>query len=467
MGIVVSNDEEPAPIQPTAHEVERSQEIYRQLLQRGNEANPEPDLTRIQQLMDFVGDPQNAQPIIHLTGTNGKTSTARMIEAMLREMNLRTGRYTSPHLSDVKERIAIDGQSITPAAFNAAWEDIEPFLAMVDAQSLGQDGPRVSYFEALTALAFTAFSDAPVEVGIVEVGMGGQWDATNVVDSRIAVITPITRDHERWLGYSLTDIAAEKAGIIKPGSTVIIAEQEPEVKEILLQAAEEKDARAISEGTDLNVVDRQVAVGGQILTLQTPAATYDGIFLPILGAHQAHNALLALAAVEQFIGSGGAVAGEIVEQGFTSVSSPGRLELVRSSPTVLVDAAHNPGGARALGAALEEVFAFERTVAIVGMLDDKDVEAFLSELEPLITDVVVTEVASPRALSLTDMQEIAEDVFDEDRVHVAPRLDDAVDKAATLAESHDGPLGGGIIITGSIVLVGHARILLGKDDDDA
>lgn len=465
MGIVVSNDEEPAPIQPTAHEVERSEEIYRLLLQRGNEANPEPDLTRIQQLMDFAGDPHNAQPIIHLTGTNGKTSTARMIEALLREMNLRTGRYTSPHLSDVKERIAIDGQPITPAAFNAAWEDIEPFLAMVDAQSVAQDGPRVSYFEALTALAFTAFSDAPVEVGIVEVGMGGQWDATNVVDSRVAIITPITRDHERWLGYSLTEIATEKAGIIKPGSTVIIAEQEPEVMEILLQAAEEKDARVISEGIDLNVVDRDVAVGGQILTLQTPAGIYDGIFLPLLGAHQAHNALLALAAVEQFIGSGGAVAGEIVEQGFTSVTSPGRLELVRSSPTILVDAAHNPGGARALGAALEEVFAFERTVAIVGMLDDKDAEAFLSELEPLITDVVVTEVASPRALPLTDMQEIAEDVFDEDRVHVAPRLDDAVDTAATLAESHDGPLGGGIIITGSIVLVGHARVLLGKEDD--
>lgn len=443
---------------------QRAVEIYRALLARAPENEIEPDLDRMRMIADLTGEPQNAQPIIHLTGTNGKTSTSRMIERLLREMNLRTGRYTSPHLTDVRERIAIDGAPISAVRFAEVWDDLQPYLAIVDEQSQASGGPRLTYFETLTAMAYAAFADNPVDVGIVEVGMGGQWDATNIATGQVAVITTITRDHEKWLGNSLTDIAKEKAGIIKPNATVILAPQREEVEEILLAAAAEQGARVIREGTDLAVLDRQVAVGGQLLTLQTPGGIYEGIFLPLLGAHQAHNALLALAAVEQFIGSGGALAGDVVEKAFEDVSSPGRLELVRSSPTIIVDAAHNAGGAAALGAALEEVFNFERTVAIIGMLDDKAAEAFLSELEPVISDVVVTEPASPRALPLDEFAEIARDVFDEDRVHVAPRLDDAVEQAATLAETHDGPLGGGVVITGSIVLVAHARILFGKKE---
>jgi len=448
----------------TAADKERAVEIYRELLSRAPENQIEPDLDRMRMISDLTGEPQRAQPIIHLTGTNGKTSTARMIEALLRELNLRTGRYTSPHLSNVRERIAIDGAPITAAKFAAVWDDLQPYLAIVDEQSEASGGPRLTYFETLTAMAYAAFSDAPVDVGIVEVGMGGKWDATNIADAQVAVIAPIARDHEKWLGHSLTEIAHEKAGIIKPDSTVIMAQQREEVAEILLAAAAEAGARVIQEGIDIVVLDRQVAVGGQLLTLQTPAGIYEGIFLPLLGAHQAHNALLALAAVEQFIGSGGALAGEVVERALGEVSSPGRFELLRSSPTIIVDAAHNAAGAGALGAALEEVFNFERTVAIVGMLDDKAAEAFLSELEPVISDVVITEPASPRALPLEELAEIARDVFDEDRVHVAARLDDAVDQAATLAETHEGPLGGGVVITGSIVLVAHARILLGREE---
>lgn len=443
---------------------ERSQDIYRELLARAPENAIEPDLDRMRLIADLTGSPQNAQPIIHLTGTNGKTSTSRIIERILREMNLRTGRYTSPHLTDVRERIAIDGAPISHEKFAEVWDDLQPYLAMVDERSQSDGGPRMTYFEALTAMAYAAFADAPVDVGVIEVGMGGQWDATNIADAQVAVITPISRDHEKWLGTELTDIAREKAGIIKPGSTVILAKQREEVDEILLAAAAEAGARVIREGVDLEVLDRQVAVGGQMLTLQTPGGIYEGLFLPLLGAHQAHNALLALAAVEQFIGSGGALAGDVVEAAFANVTSPGRLELVKSSPTIIVDAAHNAGGALALGAALEEVFSFERTVAVIGMLDDKAAEAFLSELEPVVSDVVITEPSSPRALPLEDLAEIARDVFDEDRVHVAARLDDAVEMAATLAETHDGPLGGGVVITGSIVLVAHARILLGKKE---
>lgn len=443
---------------------ERSQDIYRELLARAPENAIEPDLDRMRLIADLTGSPQNAQPIIHLTGTNGKTSTSRIIERILREMNLRTGRYTSPHLTDVRERIAIDGAPISHEKFAEVWDDLQPYLAMVDERSQSDGGPRMTYFEALTAMAYAAFADAPVDVGVIEVGMGGQWDATNIADAQVAVITPISRDHEKWLGTELTDIAREKAGIIKPGSTVILAKQREEVDEILLAAAAEAGARVIREGVDLEVLDRQVAVGGQMLTLQTPGGIYEGLFLPLLGAHQAHNALLALAAVEQFIGSGGALAGDVVEAAFANVTSPGRLELVKSSPTIIVDAAHNAGGALALGAALEEVFSFERTVAVIGMLDDKAAEAFLSELEPVVSDVVITEPSSPRALPLGDLAEIARDVFDEDRVHVAARLDDAVEMAATLAETHDGPLGGGVVITGSIVLVAHARILLGKKE---
>lgn len=443
---------------------QRSEEIYRALLARAPENAIEPDLDRMRMVADLTGAPQDAQPLIHLTGTNGKTSTSRIIERLLREMNLRTGRYTSPHLTDVRERIAIDGAPISHEKFAEVWDDLQPYLAMVDDHSQQSGGPRMTYFEALTAMAYAAFADAPVDVAVVEVGMGGTWDATNIADAQVAVITPISRDHEKWLGTDLIDIAREKAGIIKPGSTVIIGKQREDVDEVLLAAASEANARVIREGIDLAVLDRHVAVGGQMLTLQTPAGIYEGVFLPLLGEHQAHNALLALAAVEQFVGSGGALSGDVVETAFNDVTSPGRLELVRSSPTIIVDAAHNAGGAVALGAALDEVFNFERTVAIVGMLDDKAAEAFLSELEPIISDVVITEPASPRALPLEELAEIARDVFDEDRVHIAARLDDAVDTAATLAETHDGPLGGGIVITGSIVLVAHARILLGKKE---
>ncbi|WP_127571121.1 bifunctional folylpolyglutamate synthase/dihydrofolate synthase [Georgenia faecalis] len=435
------------------------QQIYAQILARAPEHDVQPSLERVEQVLELLGDPHRAYPVIHVAGTNGKTSTARVIERLLREMGLRTGRFTSPHLTTVRERIAIDGEPISPEAFVATWTEVEPYVTLVDERSVAAGGPRLSFFEVFTVMALAAFADAPVDVAVVEVGMGGRWDATNVVDGRIEVITSISRDHERWLGHSLPEIAAEKAGIITAASTVVSAEQDEEVTPVIADASHALDARLLTEGTELAVLDRQIAVGGQMLTLRTPAATYTDVYLPLHGEHQARNALLGLVAVETFFGGGSLDAG-VVEQAMASADSPGRLEVVRRSPRVLVDAAHNPAGVEALRAAVEEAFDLDRIVGVVGVMNDKDAETILAGLEPLLAEVVITRAPTDRAHDVEDLAEIAREVFDPDRVHVAERLDEAVDLAVTLAEA-DEDAAGAVLITGSIVLVAQARILLG------
>jgi dihydrofolate synthase/folylpolyglutamate synthase len=450
----------------TASAVERAeadsavQQIYAEILARAPEHDVQPSLERVEAVLELLGDPHRAYPVIHVAGTNGKTSTARVVERLLRERGLRTGRFTSPHLTSVRERIALDGEPISPESFVATWRDVEPYVQMVDDRSQAAGGPRLSFFEVFTVMALAAFADAPVDVAVVEVGMGGRWDATNVVDAAVAVITSISRDHERWLGHELTAIAAEKAGIITPGVTVLSAEQPEEVATVLRDAATALDARLLVDGTDLAVLDRQIAVGGQMLSLSTPAATYTDIYLPLHGEHQAHNALLALAAVETFFG-GGALDAGVVEQAMASADSPGRLEVVRTSPRVIVDAAHNPAGVEALRAALEEAFGVGRLVGVVGVMGDKDAESILAALEPMLAEVVITRAGTDRAHDVEDLAEIARDVFDPDRVHVAERLDGAVDLAAGLAE-RDPDEPGAVLVTGSIVLVAQARILLGR-----
>ncbi|MEE6272747.1 bifunctional folylpolyglutamate synthase/dihydrofolate synthase [Georgenia wangjunii] len=435
--------------------------IYTEILERAPEHDVQPSLERVQQVCELLGEPQRAYPVIHLTGTNGKTSTARVVERLLREMGLRTGRFTSPHLSTVRERIAIDGEPISPEAFVATWADVEPYIALVDERSREAGGPRLSFFEVFTVMALAAFADAPVDVAVIEVGMGGRWDATNVVDGLVEILTPISRDHERWLGHELTSIAAEKVGIITPGSTVISADQVEEVAGIVADAAHALDARLVVEGADLAVVDRQIAVGGQMLTLRTPSATYTDVFLPLHGEHQAHNALLALAAAEVFFG-GGSLDPGVVEQAMAAVDSPGRLELVRRSPSILVDAAHNPAGVEALRAAMEEAFDVARTVGVVGIMADKDAETMLAGLEPLLAEIVITRASTERAHDVEDLAEIARDVFGEDRVHVAERLDEAIDRAVTRAEADDDPRTSAVLVTGSILVVAEARQLLGR-----
>lgn len=448
--------------EPSGQEALR--EVYAGILDRAPEHDFEPTLDRVRRVCDLLGEPQRAFRVVHLTGTNGKTSTSRMVERLLREHGLRTGRFTSPHLTSVTERIAIDGEPVSAERFVELWQDVAPYVHMVDAESLAAGGPRMSFFEVLTVMAFAAFADAPVDVAVVEVGMGGTWDATNVADADVAVVGPVAMDHERWLGHALVDIAGEKSGIIKDGCTVVLAEQQPEADGVLLAAAAERGARVLREGVDLEVAARHVAVGGQVLDLRTSGGLYTGILLPLHGAHQAHNALLALSATEALLRSGGALAADVVEAAFGDVTSPGRLEVVRTSPTVLVDAAHNPAGVEALVAAVEEAFAFSRLVGVVGVMEDKDAEQILAGLEPLLAEVVVTRSSSARSLEVEDLERVAVDVFGPDRVHVAERLADAVTLAVEVAESGNaGALtAAGVLVTGSVVLAAEARTVLGK-----
>jgi dihydrofolate synthase / folylpolyglutamate synthase len=444
----------------TLHEVER------EIVSRRPESSIEPTLGRIATLVSLLGDPQRAFPIIHITGTNGKTSTARMIDALLRERGLRTGRFTSPHLISMRERICIDGEPLDPDRFVALYQEILPYAALTDERH----GVPLSFFEVLTGMAFTAFADAPVDVAIVEVGLGGTWDATNVADGAVAVVGPVAIDHTRYLGDTVEEIAAEKAGIIKPGALAVLAQQSLPAAEVLLRRVSEAGATVAREGIEFGVLERDIALGGQQLTLRGLNGTYPDIFLPLFGLHQAGNAACALAAVEGFAGVGDAgpdgrapLDPELVRQAFAGLRSPGRLEVLRRSPTVIVDAAHNPAGMAASAAAVTEAFSFTRLVGVLAVSADKDVTGILDELEPVLDDLVVTCNSSDRSMPPDELAGLAVDVFGPDRVQVAERMDDAIELAVTLADEAPEtalPGGGGVLITGSVITVGDARQLL-------
>jgi dihydrofolate synthase/folylpolyglutamate synthase len=397
--------------------------------------------------------------VIQLTGTNGKTSTSRMIDTLLRALDLRTGRFTSPHVERMSERISIDGEPLGDEEFVRAFNDVAPYLELVDRE---QEHP-LSFFETVVAMGYAAFADAPVDVAVVEVGMGGTWDATNVVDAQVAVVLPVAVDHAKYLGETPVDIALEKAGIIKPGSFAVLAEQRPEVAELLLRRAVEVGATVVREGMEFGVLSRVPAVGGQVISLQGLRARYDEVFLPLYGAHQAQNAAVALASVEAFAGDQ-PLGEELVRAAFAEVTSPGRLEIVRRSPTIVLDAAHNPHGAEALGAALDDSFAFSPLIGVIGVMADKDHEGLLAALEPHLAHVVITQNTTSRATPAAELAEAATAIFGEDRVSVAPRLAEALDQATALAEAGEAfgdPLGtGAVLVTGSVVTVGEARTML-------
>ncbi|MEV7326497.1 folylpolyglutamate synthase/dihydrofolate synthase family protein [Micromonospora sp. NPDC093244] len=418
------------------------------------------ELDRIESLLDLLGSPQRAYPSIHLTGTNGKTSTARMIDSLLRAFGLHTGRYTSPHLETVRERISLDGEPVSEERFAAVYREIKPLAELVDARS---DEP-LTYFDMTTALAFATFADAPVDIAVVEVGLGGAEDATNVIQAGVCVITPIGLDHTEWLGDTLQDIALAKAGIIHQGATVIAAAQEEEAARPLLERCAEVGATIAREGAEFGVLRRAVAVGGQVLSLQGLGGVYEDVFIPLHGAHQAQNAAVALAAVEAFLGAGTRrqLDIEAVREGFASASSPGRLERVRSAPTVLLDGAHNPHGMAATVSALQEEFAFSKLVAVVGVLADKDASSLLELLEPVADVVVVTRNSSPRAMPTAELAALAGEIFGEERVESADEMPDAIELAVALAEEDvPGELSGvGVLVTGSVVTVADARRLL-------
>ncbi|HQY96146.1 MAG TPA: folylpolyglutamate synthase/dihydrofolate synthase family protein [Phycicoccus sp.] len=442
----------------------RMREVEEAILARAPEHELQPSLDRIRAVMELLGDPQRTFPVVHLTGTNGKTSTTRIIEALLRELGLRTGRFTSPHLHSMRERIALSGKPIDTERFLVAYDEVLPLIELVDNRSAAEGGPRMTYFEVLVAVAYAAFADAPVDVAVVEVGLGGSWDATNVVDAPVSVILPIDLDHRHFLGETVEQIATEKAGIIKADAiTVMAAQPHEDAAEILRERADEVGARLVVAEVDFGVTERDVAIGGQQLSVRGLAGEYPDLFVPLHGAHQAQNVAAAIAAVEAFIGGGEQqLDSEVVRAALAEVASPGRLEIVRRSPTVIVDAAHNPHGALALREALQDSFAFTRTIGLIAILADKDASEMLEILEPAFDEIVVSRTTSPRAMRPEALGELAAGIFGEHRVHVVKDLPDALDRAAALAD--DGGVAGGVVATGSVTTAAEVRMLLGSTD---
>lgn len=432
-------------------------------------------------IMSLLGEPQTSAPVIHLTGTNGKTTTARIIEQVLIAHGLRTGRYTSPHLTKVTERISIDGKPVDDDTFVRIFNEVAPLLEIVDAQLEAEGEQTLTYFETVTALGFAIFADAPVDVMILEVGLGGITDATNVADAQVSVVTPIAVDHAELLGDTPGEIAVEKAGIIKENGYLISAAQDPEAAQVLLEAARAKRANFKFENIEFGVTDRSVAVGGQQVSVQGLAADYNNMFLPLHGAHQVQNLAVAIAALEAFMGGGDQPLNQdILQDGLAQVNSPGRLELLRTNPSLLVDAAHNPHGIEATASTIRETFNFSALGLVVGILDDKDALGVLSTLFDHFGDDVehlaITKSNSPRAISPEDLTEIALDAgWDEDYIFTTDSVVDAIGWAVRGVREHDSQIqdagrtlmagtgGAGVLVTGSITLVGQVRDLLGSD----
>lgn len=445
----------------TSEDQARLHAIETALEARWPETRIAPSLERISALVDILGSPQLAYPTIHIGGTNGKTTTARMIDSLMNATGLRTGRFTSPHLESLLERIAINGEPIDPKFFIFAYNDVAPYLDLMDQRF---DTP-ISFFEAMTALAFVAFAEWPVDIGVIEVGMGGEWDATNVVEAAVSVITPIGFDHTDYLGNTLTEIAKTKGGIIKEGSSVVLARQEPEAAVELMRRVAEVGAEVAREGIEYSLESRAVAVGGQVLKIKGLSGTYDDIFLPLHGKHQAANAATALAAVEAFFG-GQELDPESVQAGFAAVTSPGRCETVFHDPTVILDAAHNPHGAKALAETLETEFAFDEIIGVFAAFADKDVEGILKELEPVFNSIIVTASESSRAMPARDVERIAARIFGPGRVRVVESLEEAIKRAIADARGSMTNDSVGVVITGSVVTVGQSRAILKRLSND-
>jgi len=431
--------------------------IEQALLARWPETRIEPTLERIAALVDILGSPQLTYPTIHVGGTNGKTTTSRMIDSLLFEMGLRTGRFTSPHLESYLERISINGEAIDPRALIFSFNDISAYLDLMDEKF---EHP-ISFFEAITALAFVAFAEHPIDVGIIEVGMGGEWDATNVIDADVSVLMPVGLDHTEYLGETLTEIAQTKAGIIKENGFVVLAQQEPEVAKELLKRAATVGADVAREGVEYSVLTRSLAVGGQLLTIEGIKETYEDIFLPLHGKHQASNAAAALVAVEAFFGDQDLDI-EAVRAGFAHVTSPGRCEIVHRDPTIILDAAHNPHGAAAITETLQSEFTFDDVIGVFAPMGDKDVAGILLELEQVMDSIIVTSNSSTRAMEVSKLEKIAIEIFGVDRVFTSATLAEALERAI---KDSVRPLSEdtiGILVTGSVVTVGEARTYIRK-----
>ncbi|CAB4536306.1 unannotated protein [freshwater metagenome] len=441
----------------SADDQARVDAIEEALLARWPETRIAPTLERISALMDILGSPQLTYPTIHVAGTNGKTSTTRMIDSLLFATGMRTGRFTSPHLESYLERIAINGQSIDPKEIIFAYNDIAAYLDLMDEKF---DNP-ISFFEAITALAFVAFAEHPIDVGIIEVGMGGTWDATNVIDADVSVVMPIDYDHMEYLGNTLTEIASTKAGVIKEGGFVVLAQQQPEAAVELLRRAAEVGADIAREGIEYELLSRAVAIGGQLISVKGINDTYEDIFIPLHGKHQALNAASALVAVEAFFGDQ-PLDIESVRAGFAAVTSPGRCEIVHRDPTIILDAAHNPHGAKALAETLESEFTFDEVIGVVAIFGDKDAAGVLKELEPILNSVIVTQSSSPRAMPVEELEKVAVSIFGNDRVFPVASLGAALDRAVEKAQRPLSDESVGVVVAGSVVTAGESRTYLRK-----
>ncbi len=435
----------------------RADRVYRELLARVGEATPRPRLGPTRRVLELLGDPQRSYPIIHVTGTNGKTSTSRITESILRAYGLRTGLMTSPHLVRVNERIMIDGDAISNEVLVANWDDISPYLRMVDTDLVEAGESELTFFEALTALAFASFADAPIDVAVIEVGMGGEWDSTNVGDGQVAVFTPISLDHTARLGNTVVEIAQTKSGIIKPLASVVTATQPPDALAELRRAAELTESTVASEGEEFSLLGNAVAVGGQVISVKGLAGTYNDLFLPLFGDYQAQNATVAIAAVESFLGGGTQMlVGDVLAEGIGTATSPGRLQVVGTEPTVLVDAAHNPDGARALAGAMGSYFTFDEICIVIGVLDEKDGEGIAEALAPIAKRFHVTRSSSPRAVDPEVFGDVLVEIAGDDAVF---RFDDLAEALASARDWAEKAAGRAVLVAGSITLVGETMAI--------
>jgi dihydrofolate synthase/folylpolyglutamate synthase len=460
-----AGDTDPSEALPYGGDDDEVARVEAALYARIGEQSPEHRLWATRRAVELLGDPHLAYPVIHLTGTNGKTSTARMAESIVRAHGLRTGLMTSPHLVSIRERIVIDGAPIESSRFVENWDDIVPILDMTDAELTAKGELPLTFFEALTVLALACFAEAPVDVAVIEVGMGGEWDSTNVVQSQVQVFTPIAIDHAKQLGGTVAEIARTKSGIIKPSSSVVSSAQSPEALAELQRAADLTESTLAVEGTDggFRVVDVTPAVGGQLITVQGIAGRYDDLFLPLFGQHQAHNAAVAIAAVESFLGRGSQPLDEdVLSEGLAGATSPGRLQPIATGPTLVVDAAHNPHGARALAEALPVAFPSEHVVGVVGILGDKDARGFVRALKGTVATFVVTQPPGERALDADAFAKVVVDEVGADRVVVEPSLAAALQEARDLADEADAE-DAMVLVAGSIVMVGKVMDLVHRE----
>ncbi len=426
--------------------------IFNSLVARIGERSPQPRLHATRTAVEYLGNPQQSCAIVHVTGTNGKTSTSRMIEALCRAHGLRTGLMTSPHLRFVNERIMIDGAPISDEKFIENWRDVEPYINLVDADLVSNGEAPLTYFETLTVLSLAAFADAPVDVAILEVGMGGEWDSTNVADADVAVFTPIGIDHAEFLGNSIREIARTKAGIIKPGSIVVSSAQEPDAMAEIVTATQKMEGELFVEGDGFELTSSISAVGGQVMQIRGRAAAYRDVPVTLHGRHQALNATLAIAAVESLFGNGSRpIPDDILSTSLGNVTSPGRLQYLGANPPIIVDAAHNPHGAVALATAIREVLPFEKVWCVVGVLDDKDARGIIEALDPAVAGVVCTQSHSDRAMGANALSDIAVALIGASRVSAEPTLSSAIETARSMCGPSDA-----IMVTGSITLVGDA-----------